>query len=97
MNTSDITTEAIIVGTDHVARLQRIALPALTATRVRLRTLLSGISCGTEADCTSGRASYMPRPFITGYHAVAKVIACGALVRNVRPGDHVFTHGSGEL
>ena len=97
MDASRLNTEAIIVGTDHVARLQRIALPTLTATRVHLRTLLSGISCGTEADCTSGRASYMPRPFITGYQAVAEVIACGALVRNVKPGDRVFTSGSGEL
>lgn len=90
-------TEALIVGTDHAARLQRIELPALTPTRVHLRTLVSGVSCGTEADCTSGRAVYMPRPFITGYQAVAEVVACGALVRSVKPGDRVFTMGCGDL
>ena len=54
-------TEAIIVGADHVARLEPIDLPELTETRVLVETLISGISCGTEGDCTSGRAAYLPR------------------------------------
>lgn len=88
-------TEAIIVGADHLARLQRIELPELTSTRVHLRSLVGGVSCGTEGDCTSGRAVYMPRPFITGYQVVAEVLACGALVRGLRPGDRVFSRGGG--
>jgi len=88
-------TEAIIVGADHVARLQAIDLPAVTETRVRIETLWGGVSCGTESDCTSGRAAYMPRPFLSGYQAVGKVVEAGRLVREVRVGDLVFTNGGG--
>jgi 2-desacetyl-2-hydroxyethyl bacteriochlorophyllide A dehydrogenase len=88
-------TEAIIVGADHVARLQPMDLPELTETRVRIETLVGGVSCGTEADCTSGRAAYMPTPFLTGYQAVGKVVEVGRLVRELRVGDLVFTNGGG--
>lgn len=88
-------TEAIIVGTDGAARLTELELPALTDTRVRVETLYSGVSCGTEGDCASGRAAYMPRPFLTGYQAVGRVAETGRLVRAVRPGDLVFSCGGG--
>jgi 2-desacetyl-2-hydroxyethyl bacteriochlorophyllide A dehydrogenase len=88
-------TEAIIVGADHVARLEPIDLPELTETRVLVETLISGVSCGTEGDCTSGRAAYMPRPFVTGYQAVGKVLRVGNLVRDLEVGDLVFTKGGG--
>ena len=88
-------TEAIVVGADHVARLRTIDLPALTDTRVRIETMFGGVSCGTETDCTSGRAAYMPRPFVTGYQAVGKVVEIGRLVRQVRVGDLVFSNGGG--
>ena len=88
-------TEAIIVGADHVARLEPIDLPELTETRVLVETLISGISCGTEGDCTSGRAAYMPRPFVTGYQAVGKVLKVGSLVHDLEVGDLVFTNGGG--
>jgi len=88
-------TEAIIVGADHVARLQSMDLPELTETRVLVETLISGISCGTEGDCTSGRAAYMPTPFITGYQAVGKVVEVGARVSGLAAGDLVFTSGGG--
>lgn len=88
-------TEAIIVGADHVARLEPIDLPELTETRVLVETLISGVSCGTEGDCTSGRASYMPTPFLSGYQAVGKVLKVGSLVRDLDVGDLVFTNGGG--
>lgn len=89
-------TEAIIAGADRVVRLQAVELPKLTPTRVHLRALLSGVSCGTEADAVTGRARYISRPFLSGYQVVAEVVACGALVRGLHPGDQVFTRG-GEL
>lgn len=88
-------TEAIVVGTDFVARLTEVELPPLTDTRVKVQTLVSGVSCGTEADCTSGRAAYMPRPFITGYQAVGKVMEVGDKVAGFSPGDLVVTNGGG--
>jgi (R,R)-butanediol dehydrogenase/meso-butanediol dehydrogenase/diacetyl reductase len=88
-------TEAIIVGADHVARLQPMDLPELTESRVLVETLISGVSCGTEADCTSGRAAYMPTPFLTGYQAVGKVVKAGGGVGGLAAGDLVFTNGGG--
>jgi 2-desacetyl-2-hydroxyethyl bacteriochlorophyllide A dehydrogenase len=88
-------TEAVIVGTDHIARLQSVDLPELTETRVLVETLVSGISCGTEGDCTSGRAAYMKRPFIQGYQAVGRVAETGAKVSGLAVGDLVFTSGGG--
>lgn len=88
-------TEAIIVGADHVARLSPIELPPMTTTRVRLQTLLGGVSCGTEADATSGRATYMQPPFVTGYQAVCRVVETGAEVQSLSVGDLVFTEGGG--
>ena len=50
-------TEAVVIGADGVARLQELDLPEVTATRVRVKTIVSGVSCGTEGDCASGRAA----------------------------------------
>lgn len=88
-------TEAIVIDGDRVARLQEVELPALTDTRVRVKTLVSGVSCGTEADGTSGRAGYIAPPFLTGYQAVGQVVEVGRLVRGVQVGDLVFTTGGG--
>ena len=88
-------TEAIVAGEDHVARLQEMELPEMTATRVRIRTKFSGVSCGTETDCLTGRAVYMARPYVTGYQSVGEVTEVGRLVRSVSPGDLVYTNGGG--
>lgn len=88
-------TEAIIIGADRVARLSPIELPPMTATRVRLETVLGGVSCGTEADATSGRAAYIQPPFVTGYQAVGRVVETGAEVQGLDVGDLVFTEGGG--
>ena len=88
-------TEAIIVGADHAARLQSVDLPELTESRVLVETLISGVSCGTEADSTSGRATYMATPFLTGYQAVGRVVKLGGSVAGLAEGDLVFTNGGG--
>ena len=88
-------TEAVVVGTDSVARLTEVELPPMTGTRVRVQTLISGVSCGTEGDYTSGRAAYATRPLLGGYQAVAKVIETGGLVGNFQIGNIVFTDGGG--
>lgn len=86
-------TEAIVIGTDSKANLVEIGLPELTDTRVRVETLVGGVSCGTEADCATGRARYMQRPYIAGYQAVGKVVETGKSVTGFKPGDLVITDG----
>lgn len=90
-----MTTEAVFVDETGTVTLRKIGLPPMSATRVRLRTLLSGVSCGTEADGASGRATYMKRPYISGYQAVARVVDTGGQVTTVEPGDLVITTGGG--
>lgn len=90
-----MTTEAIVAGIDSVARLTKVELPPMSPTRVRVRTRISGISCGTESDATSGRATYMTRPFLGGYQAVGTVVEVGDQVQKLKPGDTVFTTGGG--
>ncbi len=86
-------TDAVVAGIDHIVRLQEVALPELTESRLRVRTWFSGVSCGTEADSVSGRATYITRPFLSGYQAVGEVVAVGSGVRLFQPGDVVFTTG----
>lgn len=88
-------TEAIIVNTDSVARLIEVPLPPLTDTRVKVQTLVGGVSCGTEGDCANGRATYMQRPLIMGYQAVGKVTDVGDKVIGFSRGDLVVTKGGG--
>jgi len=88
-------TEAVIIGADSVARLQEIDLPEVTSTRVRVKTLVGGVSCGTESDCASGRAAYMKRPYISGYQAVGRVVEVGSEVADFQVGDLVVTNGGG--
>jgi len=89
-------TEAVVIGTDSVARLTEVELPPMTDTRVKVQTLISGVSCGTEADLASGRSTYLKRPLITGYQAAGKVIETGGKADNVQAGGLVVTNG-GEL
>ena len=90
-----MTTEAVIVDESGKVTLREVRLPSMSATRVRLRTLISGISCGTEADGASGRATYMKRPYLSGYQAVARVVETGDRITKVKPGDLVVTTGGG--
>ncbi|HEY3330691.1 MAG TPA: zinc-binding alcohol dehydrogenase [Capsulimonadaceae bacterium] len=86
-------TEAIVVREQGVARLETVALPEMSASRVRVRTVLSGVSCGTEGDSASGRAAYIKPPFITGYQAVGEVVEVGSEVASVSLGNLVYTTG----
>lgn len=88
-------TEAVVIGVDGVARLQELDLPEVTGTRVRVKTVVSGVSCGTEGDCASGRAAYIKRPHISGYQAVGRVEEVGGKVTDINVGDLVVTSGGG--
>lgn len=88
-------TEAIVAGTDLVARLEEVELPPMTDDRVRVETLVSGVSCGTESDAVSGRAHYMNRPILLGYQAVGRVVELGGRVAGLRAGEIVLTGGGG--
>jgi len=60
---------------------------------VIVRNRHSIISAGTELACLGGNEWWFKMPGTPGYAAVGEVVACGAAVTKVRPGDVVLTHG----
>jgi 2-desacetyl-2-hydroxyethyl bacteriochlorophyllide A dehydrogenase len=86
-------TEAVVIEADGRATLREVDLPAMSATRVRVQTLVSGVSCGTEAVCASGQTNFIQRPYITGYQAVGAVVEVGSAVTGLNIGDLVVTTG----
>lgn len=58
---------------------------------VLMRTLYSAVSAGTELAKFTGLQE-VKYPFLPGNRAVGEVIAVGSAVKDVRPGDRVFTH-----
>jgi 2-desacetyl-2-hydroxyethyl bacteriochlorophyllide A dehydrogenase len=84
--------------------LRQEDVPAPTAGEVRVRTIVSGLSQGTEMlvyrgqvppdlglDLSTLRGSFQ-FPIKYGYATVGRVVEVGAAVRNVREGDLVFVH-----
>ncbi len=65
---------------------------ALPADRVAIRNHYSLVSPGTELACLSGSESWARLPFVPGYAGCGEVIAVGAEVRDVLPGDRVFSY-----
>lgn len=60
-------------------------------------TSFSSISSGTERLLFTGKLPGMPHlryPLVPGYEAAGTVLAVGADVTGIRPGDHVFVGGS---
>lgn len=88
-------TEGVVGGKDGVVRLLEVELPVMSDTRVRIKTSMSGVSCGTEGDTVSGRADYLSRPCLLGYQAIGRIVEAGAKVSDLQVGDLVFTTGGG--
>lgn len=69
------------------------ALELVQPTEIIIRNRHSLISAGTELACLSGTEWWFQLPGTPGYAAVGDVLACGASVKKVAPGDMVLTHG----
>lgn len=79
-------------------RLEEMPLPAtLGPTQVRLRTLITGVSTGTERTlytCENPHWSEMirgPLPYDMGYNNIAEVTEVGAAVTRFAVGDRVYS------
>jgi alcohol dehydrogenase len=72
------------------------ALPSLGSRDVLLRTIAGAVSVGTELPLYRGESrGHQPvYPLMTGYESLAEVLACGADVKRLVPGDRVIaTYG----
>jgi NADPH:quinone reductase-like Zn-dependent oxidoreductase len=79
----------IVFTEPNVAVLQDFAfsMDNLAPTEVTIRNHYSLISAGTELACLAGIESWAPLPFIPGYCSVGEVLAVGAAVTHVQPGE----------
>jgi len=78
-----------------VVELQTVeeSFAPLGSTEVRVRTLFSLVSAGTELACLSGLESWFQLPGTPGYIAVGEVLEAGSACGHLSPGQKVFTYG----
>jgi bacteriochlorophyllide a dehydrogenase len=91
---------AVIFEEPEVLALRRLALDALGPQDLRIETIYSGISTGTERLLWSGRMPHFPGmgyPLVPGYESVGRVVEVGAAVAaaaKIKLGDTVFVPGA---
>jgi len=79
----------------NVVELQTVeeSFSPLGANEVRVRTLYSLVSAGTELACLAGLESWFQLPGTPGYIAVGEVLESGSACTQLQPGQRVFTYG----
>lgn len=85
-----IRSRALVCNQDQILTLEAVTLPEPGNDQLRVRTLYSGISVGTELALIRNRISWGPYPLVTGYQAVGEVESVGAKVRGYKNGDRVY-------
>lgn len=82
---------ALVAGEDGVVRCLPLAMRGPGPDEVLVRTLVSGVSPGTERWVATGRFEGFGLPAVPGYQRVGEVIELGAAVAGFRVGQLVVT------
>lgn len=82
--------QALIATQDRRFRLESFRAPDLAPDQVRIQTLYSGVSVGTEFMVFQGRLDWGPFPVCTGYQATGRVVEIGSKVDRFALGDVVY-------
>jgi len=82
--------QALIATAEQQFVLHECPIPDPTPTQLRVRTLYSGVSVGTEFAVIRGKLDWGAFPICTGYQAVGMVEQVGANVERFQPGDKVY-------
>ena len=85
-----MTSKALICDENQVFSLADVVLPEPGPDRLRVRTLRSGVSIGTEFALIRRKLDWGPYPLCTGYQAVGCVEEVGENVEGFAVGDLVY-------
>jgi 2-desacetyl-2-hydroxyethyl bacteriochlorophyllide A dehydrogenase len=89
---------AVVFAAPNVVEIRTVELPDVGPRDVRIRTVCSGISQGTERWLLTDRYRWtggVPQyPHFPGYQASGLIEEVGAEVDDLRPGDRVFAQGT---
>ena len=89
---------AVVFAAPNVVEVRTVDLPDLGPRDLRIRTVCSGVSQGTERWLLTDRyrwAGGIPQyPHFPGYQAAGIVEAVGSEVDDLHAGDHVFIQGT---
>lgn len=89
--------EALVVTEDRAVSLEQVYLPEVKATNIKIKTLLSGVSIGTEMSLVHSRISWGPFPLVTGYQGVGVVEEIGSEVDGFSVDDIVYYRHNGPI
>lgn len=87
---SQSSARALICTEQQTFALEEFAIPAPAPGQLRIRTLYSGVSVGTEFAVIQRKLDWGPFPVCTGYQAVGVVEETGRAVTKFHPGDLVY-------
>lgn len=81
---------ALICTQQQQFSLETFPVPAIAPSQIRVRTLFSGVSVGTEFSVIRGKLDWGPFPVCTGYQATGVVEEVGTEVSRFKVGDTVY-------
>ena len=81
---------ALICDEAQQFTLEDVVLPEIGPRQLRVRTLRSGVSIGTEFALIRKRISWGPYPLCVGYQGVGRIEEVGAEVQGFAPGELVY-------
>lgn len=92
-----MTTTAIVCSATRQFTYDEVILPEPGPRQIRLRTLWSGVSFGTELALIRSKLSWGPFPIVTGYMATGIVEAVGEEVTELAIGDRAYCRNNSGL
>ena len=85
--------KAITVNQVELTKEDDKSLDSISPTEVLIENRYSHVSAGTELACIAGLEDWFEFSSTLGYTSIGKVLEVGDQVKNVQPGDYVYTFG----